>query len=331
MTQKEEFLKTFTSTSTDVEKIIESGSGRSNFRFKTKNDSYILTQSDNVKENQTFFYLSNLFDSLNGNVPEVLSVSKDETMYIQDDLGDTSLLDLRLRKDTSTMTLYELTVKKLVHLQVGAHQIIDYSKLYESNSLDKMLVHRDLFYFKNYFLDLLDFEYSQAELLNEFEKISDGIEKTRYRYFIFRDFQGRNILIKDNKPYFIDFQDGMEGPIAYDLVSLLWQAKAQLSDEEKSHLYNIYTQELQQLLPNLFVEELFRKDYYKCVLIRLMQVVGAYGKLGIMQQKRHFKESLVYGIQNLKKFNQNEFMNNYPVLKSIFEQLDELQIPKIKA
>ena len=331
MSTKEDFLKSFTSTSTDLQKIIESGSGRSNYRFKTKNDSYILTQSDNLKENASFFYLSNLFESLNGNVPEVLAVSDDETMYIQDDLGDTNLLDLRLAKAENTMDMYAMAVIKLVHLQVGAHQLIDYNKIYESSSFDKMLVHRDLFYFKNYFLDLIDLEYSQADLLAEFDRISEGIEKTKFRYFMFRDFQGRNILIYKDKPYFIDFQDGMEGPIAYDLVSLLWQAKAQLSDEEKDNLYKIYTQKLQKLIPNLYNPTDFKNDYDQCVLIRLMQVVGAYGKLGIMQQKPHFKESLNLGIRNLKKFSQNDFMQKYPVLKSIFESLNENSIPKIKS
>ena len=330
MSTIDEFLKSFTSTSSGVEKIIESGSGRTNYRFKTKNDSYILTVSSKVKENEAFFYLSNLFDSLNGNVPEVLTVSKDDTMYIQDDLGDVSLLDLRLKKDERVAQLYETTVKKLVHLQVGAHQVIDYTKLYESSSFDNMLVHRDLFYFKNYFLDLIQLDYSQAGLLAEFERLSAAIGNTKYRYFMFRDFQGRNILIKDNKPYFIDFQDGMEGPIAYDLVSLLWQAKAQLSQEEKDHLYQIYTEELKKLIPNQFNEEDFKKDYNKCVLIRLMQVVGAYGKLGVMQQKPHFKESLSLGIRNLKEFSKADFMQNYPVLKSVFDQLDENYIPKLR-
>lgn len=329
MSEIQEFLKSFTSTSSEPEKIMESGSGRANYRFKTKNDSYILTVSKNLKENESFFYLSNLFKDLNGNVPEVLTVNEDETMYIQDDLGDESLLDLRMRNDEKTMSLYETAVKKLVHLQVGAHNLIDYNKIYESSSLDKMLVHRDLFYFKNYYLDLVDLEYSQAELLEEFDRISEAIEKTTYRYFMFRDFQGRNILIYRDRPYFIDFQDGMEGPIAYDLVSLLWQAKAKLTDEEKEHLYTVYTTELQKLIPNKFNAEEFRRDYNKCVLIRLLQVVGAYGKLGVMQKKPHFRESLELGIENLKKFSEQEFMNKYPVLKSIFSRLDANQPLKL--
>lgn len=330
MSKIDEFLKSFSSTSHAIEKIAESGSGRTNYRFKTKNDSYVLTHSEDILENESFFYLSNLFENLNGFVPEVLQVSKDKTMYVQDDLGDESLLHLKLSKDSKVSKMYELAVKKLIHLQVGAHQIIDYTKLKGSSSFDKILVLRDLFYFKNYFLDLIELEYEQADLLSEFETIAEAVVKTNYRYFMFRDFQGRNIMVKDNKTYFIDFQDGMEGPIAYDLVSLLWQAKAELTNEEKESLYHIYTSELQKLIPTKFDAADFEKDYKICVLIRLLQVLGAYGKLGIMQQKPHFKDSLSYGIKNLNDVAASGIIDDYPNLKSICLALESTQVPKIK-
>lgn len=324
------FLKNVNPTSTLDEKIAESGSGRINYRFKTSDDSFILTYNENLKENESFFYLSNLFRDLNGFVPDVFQVSKDKTMYVQEDLGDENLLELRLKNPQAAQEMYAMVVKKLVHLQVGAHQIIDYNKTSGSSSFDTMLVLRDLFYFKNYFLDLVDIDYSQSELLAEFEQIANAIAKTKYRYFMFRDFQGRNIMLHNEKTYFIDFQDGMEGPIAYDLVSLLWQAKAELSDTEKQYLYKIYTSELKKLIPNLYDDNSFQHDYQICVLIRLLQVVGAYGKLGIMQQKEHFRESLKFGIMNLNKIAASEEMKNYPVLKLICASLNIQQIPNTK-
>lgn len=331
MDQLHSFLQSFSSSAKDIEKIAESGSGRTNYRFKTHNDSYILTESDNVKENASFFYLSNLFHNLNGNVPEVLSVSDDATMYVQEDLGNLSLLELRKQDAEAAKSMYEKAVKKLVHLQIGSHQIIEYDKIYESSSFDRMLVNRDLFYFKHYYLDLLGLPYSQADVLAEFDKIGGKVEKATYRYFMFRDFQGRNIIVHQDEPYFIDFQDGMEGPIAYDLASLLWQAKAELSEVEKEHLYQIYTQELQKLIPNLYHPSKFRQDYEICVLMRLMQVMGAYGKLGILQQKSHFKESLAFGVRNLKQFGTKDLMNELPVLKGVFATLDEDVMPDFEA
>lgn len=331
MSDIQSFLKAFSSTSTDIEKIAESGSGRANYRFRTQNDSYILTESDNVKENESFFYLSNIFSSLNGNVPEVLSVRDDAQMYIQDDLGNVSLLALRKTDKVAAQKMYAEAVKKLAHLQIGAHQIIDYNKIYESSSFDRMLVNRDLFYFKNYYLDLLHIPYVQADLLAEFDEIGKRVEKAHYRYFMFRDFQGRNIIVHKDEPHFIDFQDGMEGPIAYDLASLLWQAKAQLTDEEKDELYQTYTHEVHKLLPDTFDFRKFREDYEICVLMRLMQVMGAYGKLGILQQKPHFKESIAFGVRNLKTFSDKSLMKDFPVLRTIFEMLDEESLPNFTA
>lgn len=330
MSRLHEFINSFHPSSRELHKIMESGSGRSNYRFETDNDSFVLTQNESTEENESFIYLSQVFKNLNGYVPEILLVSKDKTLYVQEDLGDKSLLQLKLENNPKVSQLYEKAVKKLVHLQIGAHQIIDYSKVNGSPSFDKILVLRDLFYFKNYFLDFIDVAYSQSELLAEFDRMAEAIVQTTYRFFMFRDFQGRNIMIKENKPYFIDFQDGMEGPIAYDLVSLLWQAKANLSEVEKNKLFHVYTSELKKLIPTKFKLTDFERDYNICVLVRLLQVVGAYGKLGIIQQKPHFKESLSFGIQNLKEVANSKLMDEYPILKTICLNLKTEQLPKFK-
>lgn len=330
MSRLHEFINSFHPSSRELHKIMESGSGRSNYRFETDNDSFVLTQNESTEENESFIYLSQVFKNLNGYVPEILLVSKDKTLYVQEDLGDKSLLQLKLENNPKVSQLYEKAVKKLVHLQIGAHQIIDYSKVNGPPSFDKILVLRDLFYFKNYFLDFIDVAYSQSELLAEFDRMAEAIVQTTYRFFMFRDFQGRNIMIKENKPYFIDFQDGMEGPIAYDLVSLLWQAKANLSEVEKNKLFHVYTSELKKLIPTKFKLTDFERDYNICVLVRLLQVVGAYGKLGIIQQKPHFKESLSFGIQNLKEVANSKLMDEYPILKTICLNLKTEQLPKFK-
>ena len=330
MSRLHEFINSFHPSSRELHKIMESGSGRSNYRFETDNDSFVLTQNESTEENESFIYLSQVFKNLNGYVPEILLVSKDKTLYVQEDLGDKSLLQLKLENNPKVSQLYEKAVKKLVHLQIGAHQIIDYSKVNGSPSFDKILVLRDLFYFKNYFLDFIDVAYSQSELLAEFDRMAEAIVQTTYRFFMFRDFQGRNIMIKENKPYFIDFQDGMKGPIAYDLVSLLWQAKANLSEVEKNKLFHVYTSELKKLIPTKFKLTDFERDYNICVLVRLLQVVGAYGKLGIIQQKPHFKESLSFGIQNLKEVANSKLMDEYPILKTICLNLKTEQLPKFK-
>ncbi|MDG4946097.1 phosphotransferase [Weeksellaceae bacterium KMM 9713] len=328
MSKINDFLLSFNPGYSDLVQLAESGSGRSYYRFKAEDKTYVLTESEDISENESFFYLSELFQNLNGLVPKVLKINSNKDLYIQEDLGDISLLELKLKDDTNTSSLYEQAVKKLAHLQIGAHQVIDYNQVYGFSSFDKILVLRDLFYFKDYFLDLINLDYSQTELLQEFDQIAEAIVQTHYRFFMFRDFQGRNILIKDNKTYFIDYQDGMEGPIAYDLVSLLWQAKANLTIEEKDSLYSIYTSELKKLLPNRFNSSEFKQDYHICLLIRLLQVVGAYGKLGFIQNKTHFRDSLALGIENLNQIAEMGIIDKFPTLKNICSSLNLTHIPK---
>ncbi|MXV38978.1 phosphotransferase [Flavobacteriaceae bacterium Ap0902] len=315
------FLNHFDSNINSAHKIAVSGSGRVNYIVASDVNTYVLTVNDNVPENESFFYLTDLLKSLNGNVPEVLAVSKDKTMYIQSYLGDKTLLQKRLENEAATED-YKRTIQQLAKLQVATFQIIDPSKLYDSTSLDEPLIYRDLFYFKNYFLDFTPTGYLQSKLLKDFQKLVRKVMDSHYKYFIFRDFQGRNVMIKDDKPYFIDYQDGMIGPIAYDLVSILWQAKAALKATEKYDLIQVYTNQIKELLPNDFNMTTFIEDYNHCLILRLLQVLGAYGKLGIIGNKPHFKESISFGIHNLKTIKDETFMDKFPTLRDIFNQLE---------
>lgn len=322
------FLKDFDKNINSVEQLALSGSGRVNYKISTDKNEYILTENENVLENNAFFYLSNLLKNLNGNVPDILKISTDKKYYIQSLVGDETLLQKKLNGENVT-DLYNKTVKLLAKLQIATASVVDETKLFESTKFDSLLVYRDLFYFKNYFLDFTPIQYSQAGLLDDFKRIANHIEQSNYVYFIFRDFQGRNIMIKDQTPYFIDYQDGMFGPIAYDLVSLLWQAKAELSTEEKEIYFDTYINQVKNLIPNQFDLTKFKSDYNNCLIMRLLQVLGAYGKLGIIQKKTHFQESINYGIRNLKSINNDAFMKEYPTLQYIIEQLNEDSIKNI--
>lgn len=312
-----------------IEQIAASGSGRINYKVNANQTTYILTQNENIKENEAFFYLSKLFKNLQGNVPTVLKVSKDKKLYLQSFVGNESLLQKRLKGD-DTSTYYQQSLQQLARLQIGAAQIVEETKLYDSIRFNAPLVYRDLFYFKDYFLDFTGIQYTQSQLLKEFETLTQKIEQSNYIYLMFRDFQGRNVMIDDKTLYFIDYQDAMFGPIAYDLVSILWQAKAELSPKEKNTYFEVYVNELKKLIPATFNINQFKKDYNACLILRLLQVLGAYGKLGIIQQNPHFMDSIKFGIQNLKAIQTETFMNDYPMLQHIIAQMSKDSIPKIR-
>jgi hypothetical protein len=170
-------------------------------------------------------------------------------------------------------------------------------------------------------LDLQDVHYDKAALHAEFNRLSDRISGIHPKYFMFRDFQGRNIMVKEGVVSFIDYQGGMTGPLQYDVASLLWQAKAQLPPAWKQSLYLEYKNAVSKLIS--IDQTLFDADYSLLVLIRLLQVLGAYGLRGIIQQRAHFISSIPSGLRNLQEWAATYTLDDYPILQEIIAQLGQ--------
>jgi len=160
----------------------------------------------------------------------------------------------------------------------------------------------DLLYFKYYFLDALRKPYDKQRLIDDFEALSTYLTHTEYKYFMFRDFQSRNIMVKDGDVYFIDFQGGMKGAPQYDVASMVWQAKANLPEDWKANLLEDYMDSFETITGNDLDRNIFRSQYNGYVLIRLLQVLGAYGFRGLFERKAHFLTSIPQALKNLKAF-----------------------------
>ena len=199
-------------------------------------------------------------------------------------------------------SLFQKSLKALAALQVKGHEGFDYQKCLTSKIFGNQSIMSDLLYYKYYFLDTLQYPYDKQALMNEFELLSEQLVSKDFNYFLFRDFQSRNIMVHEDEVFFIDFQGGMQGGLSYDVASLLWQAKAELSQEWKDQLLAYYIQEVQALLPAKLDEAAFKKQYNGFVLLRLLQVLGAYGFRGLFERKAHFLASIPLGLQNLKSF-----------------------------
>jgi hypothetical protein len=122
---------------------------------------------------------------------------------------------------------------------------------------------------------------------------------------MFRDFQSRNIIVNNDEVFFIDFQGGMKGALQYDVASLLWQANAQLSDAWKEDLLHYYLDVIDELLPTPVDRNIFVGQYDGYVLIRQLQVLGAYGFRGLFERKAYFLTSIPFALKNLKKLLEN--------------------------
>ena len=313
-----------------IEALPASGSNRAYFRLSVNNHSYIATYNTNVVENETFFYLSKRFLTKGVSVPEVIALSEDKTIYLQEDVGKDNLLDV-LQKEGATDSVYKLfeqSLSLLAKLQIKGDEGLDYN-LCMVKSFSKEAIQNDLLYFKYYFLDTLQKTYDKEALSKDFNKLSDWLADTSYQYFMFRDFQSRNIMVKENAVCFIDFQGGMKGPLQYDVASLLWQAKAKLAKEWKDDLLQHYIKEANSYLAKPIDVASFTNSYNGFVLIRLLQVLGAYGFRGLFEHKAHFISSIPFALQNLRFFIDNYTLDiELPELSSVMKMVSEEEIIK---
>ena len=289
----------------------QSGSERRYFRLNGKKDSVIGTYGANIKENESFIYFSAHFREKKLAVPQILAVSEDRAFYLQEDLGDVSLLN-RLEKDGFTDEVYGLfkkSLEELARLQVMGDEDLDYDRCLTNKEFGKQAIMADLLYFKYYFLDALRKPYDKTKLIDDFEALSNYLTHTEYKYFMFRDFQSRNIMVTvSNKIGFIDYQGGMKGAPQYDVASMLWQARANLPDQWKDNLLEDYLNAFEKLINAPLNRLVFKSQYNGYVLIRLLQVLGAYGFRGLFERKAQFLTSIPLALRNLKEFSDTQHM-----------------------
>ncbi|HMJ47927.1 MAG TPA: RNase adapter RapZ [Ferruginibacter sp.] len=295
-----------------VVKLPQSGSDRVYFRitcagYNDEPHSVIATSNKNVKENHTFINFSRHFKNEGAPVPEIFSVNDKATLYLQQDFGDESLLSMLEKHGHNeyVYSLYKKSLKALAHLQVKADAALDYNWCITSKEFGKQAIMNDLLYFKYYFLDTLKIPYDKEAIINDFDALSTYLSHVDHKYFMFRDFQSRNIMIQEEEVFFIDYQGGMKGALQYDVASLLWQAKADLDDEWKKSLLEYYIDCVDELLEKEIDRDRFVGQYNGYVLLRLLQVLGAYGFRGLFERKAHFLTSIPLALRNLKWFLHN--------------------------
>src|SRR4030095_12995754 len=287
----------------------QSGSERRYFRLFDSNDSVIATYGANIKENETFIYFSNHFRKKDLPVANILAVNDTVTAYLQEDFGDRSLLHILEEKKFANEVyfLFKKSLEALAELHVRGDEGLNYNLCLTNTEFGKQAIMADLLYFKYYFLDALRRPYDKQKLIDDFEALSTYLTRTEYKYFMFRDFQSRNIFVKDdNSIHFIDYQGGMKGAPQYDVASMLWQAGGNLPDEWKENLLIDYMNAFENIIGSSLERNIFRSQYNGYVLIRLLQVLGAYGCRGLFERKAQFLTSIPLALRNLKWFFENQ-------------------------
>ena len=308
---------------TDITELNSSGSNRRYFRLTGKSGITLVGVIGlNLKENQAFL-------EKGIKVPRVLAVSDDGMSYIQEDLGDDLLYTVVAQgRESGEYSSYERsilrrTVEMLPKIQFKGAEDLDYSICFPEPAFNGRMVMFDLNYFKYCFLKATGLEFDEVRLQDDFEKLHDDLLHDDSNTFMYRDFQARNVMIKDGEPYFIDFQGGRRGPIYYDVASFIWQARSRYPEDLKNELVETYLRSLRGYLPDVDEKE-FRERLRLFVLFRTLQVLGAYGFRGYFEKKPHFLASVPYAIDNLRRMLQTPF-ERYPYLTEVLTKLTEMQ------
>ena len=288
------------------------------------------------EENVAFLEFSRHFRSHRLPVPEIYAENLEKNVYLEEDLGNTTLYEF-LSKNRANEALasevvevYQKVAELLPRFQVEASRDLDYGVCYPRGSFDRQSIAWDLNYFKYNFLKLAGIGFDEQGLEDDFNRLTDFLLEADRDYFLYRDFQSRNIMIRDGSPFFVDYQGGRKGALQYDIASLLYDAKADLPSTLRGQLLDCYLDALSGFIE--LDRATFMRHYYAYVYVRIMQALGAYGFRGFFERQTLFVESVPYALKNIRWLLHNiELPIETPALTDTFERMstsEKLNLPK---
>jgi aminoglycoside/choline kinase family phosphotransferase len=316
-----------------INKLPASGSPREYFRIAGSDTTVIGAINLDREENEAFISFSKHFRSKGLAVPDIYLVDLENHAYLQEDLGEMTLFDylFKVRKHGGfpgeLKEVYKSVLTELQKFQIDGAQGLDYSVCYPRSSFDRQSMQWDLSYFKYYFLKLAGIPFNEQDLENDYNTLIEYLLAQDANYFLYRDFQSKNVMLRDGRPFFIDYQGGRKGALQYDVASLLYDSKADLPPHVREELLEHYINGLISY-PSVDPDR-FRTSYYPYVLIRIMQAMGAYGFRGFYEKKTHFLQSIPYALNDLKWILENVSLPiQIPTLLKVYKRL--ITAPKLK-
>jgi aminoglycoside/choline kinase family phosphotransferase len=280
------------------------GSGRKIIRLANEQVSAIGILGDVREENAAFLEFSKHFRRHGLPVPEIYEQDLDHGAYLEEDLGNVTLFEFlsenRNGEDIAPLAVeaYRKVIAILPRFQIEAGRDLNYKYCYPRNSFDRQSISWDLNYFKYYFLRLAGIPFSEQALEDDFNRLTKFLLTAGRDYFLYRDYQSRNVMLRNEDPYFLDYQGGRKGALQYDVASLLYDAKADLPPALRQELLDYYLEVLSGFVK--VDRESFVQLYYGYVYVRIMQALGAYGFRGFYERKAHFLQSVPYALKNIR-------------------------------
>ena len=301
-------------------------SGRKIVRLSRENQSAIGILYSVREENAAFLAFSRHFRRHGLPVPEIYAEDLDHDAYIEEDLGNTTLfefLSLNRSGDSiapSVVDYYRKVVSELPRFQIEAGRDLDYSVCYPRGSFDRQSINWDLNYFKYYFLRLAAIPFNEQALEDDFDRLTNFLLEAPSDFFLYRDFQSRNVMLHHEQPFFVDYQGGRKGALQYDIASLLFDAKADLPPDLRQQLLDAYLEALSKHIQ--LDRQAFLRYYYAFVYVRIMQALGAYGFRGFYERKPHFLQSVPYALKNIRwMLHHAKLPIGLPTLLSAFQNM----------
>ncbi len=305
------------------------GSTRQYFRLVWGGDETVVGAiGPDREENRAFLAFAKAFRQVGLPVPEIYGEDREAGVWLEEDLGDTTLFKALTEArvecgerefPADAEQLFRKALTALPCFQVEGNAAIDYRLAYPRQAFDRQSIRWDLNYFKYHFLKLAHIPFNEQRLEDDFGRLTERLLEADADYFLYRDFQSRNIMIRDGEPWFIDFQGGRKGALQYDVASLLYDAKADIPQPLRDALLEDY---LDALSEHVSVDRAHFKDQYSgFVLIRLMQAMGAFGYRGFFERKRHFLESVFYAAQNFEALLNAGLPMELPELEVVFRRI----------
>lgn len=321
------YKKIFNSNISDYKYLPESGSNRIYIRFFNKEQTIIAAYNPDYRENLAFLKINEQLKKAGVKVPEIFYSDIENGIFLLQDLGDTTLFTFCQENPDKIKDYYKRVIEDMPLIQIKAAENFDWNICYPRSAFDYQSIMWDLQYFKSYFLRLSGINFDEQFLENDFVTLANYLLQTKQDYFLYRDFQSRNIIIYNDNLYYIDYQGGRKGALQYDLASLLFEAKAKLPEDIRNELFEYYINVFSKY-PN-FDKNDFIKYFNAYILIRLLQALGAYGFRGYFEGKSYFIKSIAPALKLLDWFISNvnigveiKFLLNYleKILNSEFAQ-----------
>jgi aminoglycoside/choline kinase family phosphotransferase len=296
------------------------GSQREYFRLVWDGERTVVgAVGPDHEENRAFLSFAKAFRAVGLPVPEIYAEDGDAGVWLEEDLGDTTLFMAISADREQIVPLYRKVLSVLPRFQVEGHRVVDYRVAYPRQAFDQQSIRWDLNYFKYHFLKLAHVPFNEQRLEDDFARLTAYLVEVPADFFLYRDFQSRNVMIRNGEPWFIDFQGGRRGAPHYDVASLLYDAKAAIPPGVRDALLEHYLDELARLAP--VDRGVFREQFTGFVLIRLMQALGAYGYRGFFERKRRFLESVPHAARNLEYLLEQGLPLALPELEDVFRHI----------